>query len=761
MSLFAQKTILFTIQRHASTSPSSSSVCSGRGRKKRKLFNYYGVNERIINLPVIGTSSFSRHQNLVSRRNFHSKVALSEGDVSRTTFSFSERKVRFHQNLVVPISGACSLTESEVYYFKPFMSLFARLFERLKEGRMASMLLPIIGSPPDSSGGMMMASSPMDDFSALTGPSAFSASDTDRDNNEEEDRRIMLQNRRFTLRRKLSTSFDDPQTSMILGVVAQKVREDGEKGKGVNIIKAKEGADTVGGAWLEEHFRKFSTVRISECSEGDADDDKWSVGSSGSSGSGGGGGGKRIRDDIFKLLEKVIEFKGRNVSHITVEQCVKDLCTVYNDTEEADKLKFFNILGASYGVDHLSIVSLANSLSTCQDEQTKLNLEEKLRTALIPKYQWLFSQVGRLDNGVKFLVDLRTDVLEAIEKSTESTTLLKPLNNCLKELIGVWFAVGFLKLERVTWSSPCEMLQKISEYEAVHPMRNWTDLKKRVGSNRRCFVFTHGSMPSEPVVVLHTALTNNIPSSIHKIVTKKRLASLDTENDMMVAEEVEDHDFINTAIFYSITSTQKGLTGIELGNYLIKKVVRELQIEFPKMHQFSSLSPIPGFTKWLIGSLKTAQRNPDNQQLLSSGEIQQLSPVFKSKYSNKDFFDAFLDSMKLNAWYSDNELSTLLEAPLMRLCAQYLYLVKRRGYALDPVAHFHLKNGAVLWRINFNGDVSPRGLTNSCGMMVNYRYFLDDCENNSQNYLEEQIIQISDQVRALVKQNELLFNSNL
>jgi len=231
---------------------------------------------------------------------------------------------------------------------------------------------------------------------------------------------------------------------------------------------------------------------------------------------------------------------------------------------------------------------------------------------------------------------------------------------------------------------------------------------------------------------------------------------VDTESELITADEIEDPDYIDSAIFYSITSTQRGLTGIELGNYLIKRVVRELQIEFPKMHQFSTLSPIPGFTKWLLGSLKTAQRDPGNQQLIFRPEIDSLRPVFERKYPDKEFFGAFLDALKLNSWYSDGELVDLLEAPLMRLCSQYLYLTKRRGYAMDPVAHFHLKNGAVLWRINWQGDVSPRGLTNSCGIMVNYRYFLEDCETNSQIYLEQQTIKTSESVRVLAKENDLI-----
>ncbi|CAL8109982.1 unnamed protein product [Orchesella dallaii] len=624
---------------------------------------------------------------------------------------------------------------------------------------MSLLLDPIIGSPP----------------SALPSPTAIEARDDISALSEGFTRKITV------FRRRLSTSFDEPSgpPSNDQGIrhsgsgehvgplffEFKSVAPKHEKEKVASVAEEEEDDSKDKkvklNAWLARiHEEAKSRGEVgSTSSDGESGDDKGS-----SSNHDGGDDGdsndsknpvvtKRVTEDLFQLLEKVIGFKGRNISHITVEQSVKDLCMIYMDANEEEKLKFFIELAEKYGVDHVYVTTAATNLASCKDYDTKLTLEEKLRGALVPKSQWLFTQIGRLENGVKFLVDLRTDLLDAIGKSEGNNASLKALNNSIRDLLGNWFSIGFLNLERVTWQSSCEMLQKISEYEAVHPMRNWTDLKKRVGPNRRCFVFTHNSMPAEPVVVLHTFLTDHIASSIQKIVTSHRMRMMSLDSDLPMVNTAEDPNFVSTAIFYSITSTQKGLTGIELGNYLIKRVVRELQSEFPKMTQYSSLSPIPGFTKWLIGSLKSAVKDPSNlaQNLLTESEIDALKPIFETYSSDKNFYQVFLDVLNVNTWFTDPRLVKELEKPLMRLCAKYLFVVKRRGYALDPVAHFHLKNGAVMWRLNWLGDESPRGLGQSCGMMVNYRYFLDNCENNSQNYMENQVIQASDQLQHLVK----------
>ncbi|EEB17700.1 malonyl-CoA decarboxylase, putative [Pediculus humanus corporis] len=440
----------------------------------------------------------------------------------------------------------------------------------------------------------------------------------------------------------------------------------------------------------------------------------------------------------ISLLKEVLEYRKKNISSWIVESKVKQLCSFYKCLIKNHRNEFIQVLSKDYAVNHYKVFQLSETLAKCSNisesdaksDAKILKNEDQLRTILTPQYSWLFLNIGKLEKGVKFLVDLRTDVLELIaEKNSEvdSTVELQQLNSTLRDLLSLWFSIGFLQLQRVTWNSPCEMLQKISEYEAVHPVRSWTDLKRRVGPYRRCFVFLHGSMPGEPIVVLHTALCDEIASSMSGIE--------------------EDATCVKAAVFYSISSTQKGLQGIELGNYLIKSVVHELQIEFPQMTQFSSLSPIPNFKTWLIDKVKFAEKGSND--ILLHDEIITLK---KHLNSSSDFWKDFKKILLSNAWAEDKNLVSLLEKPLMRLCARYLFIEKRRGYAFDSVANFHLKNGAVLWRLNWSADLSPRGLGNSCSMMVNYRYFLEDTESNSRAYLENFSIPASEQILNLAEQ---------
>lgn len=462
------------------------------------------------------------------------------------------------------------------------------------------------------------------------------------------------------------------------------------------------------------------------------------------------------------IHEKLEEVLAPTASSVASEKKAQSVCQFYSTLIPQDKSIFLTTLAANYGVDNHKVHQISSSLSSAQDRgvETLLRAQEKLRQALVPRYQALFSQISALDSGVKFLVDLRTDILGLVP-STEGPDVhyLKTMNSCLRDLLTLWFSVGILNLERITWESPCDMVQKISSYEVVHPIRNWLDVKRRVGSYRRCFVFTHNSMPREPLVVLNTALTSGISNSIQSIVQSPQSpsGSGQTEKSPPSESKEEDPECINTAIFYSIISTQKGLQGVELGNYLIKRVVRELQYEYPSITQFSSLSPIPGFRDWLMGRVNSHLHHEDEDDsrrsnLFQPSEVCDLCEALEC--SESSMYKTLKKLLATNAWIQNERTTEAFKRPLIRLCARYLYLEKHRGFALNPVAHFHLKNGAVMWRINWLADVSPRGLTASCGLMVNYRYYLDQTESNSENYMERQTITAAEQVLLLAEQTE-------
>ncbi|KAM4734848.1 LOW QUALITY PROTEIN: malonyl-CoA decarboxylase, mitochondrial [Anableps anableps] len=446
-----------------------------------------------------------------------------------------------------------------------------------------------------------------------------------------------------------------------------------------------------------------------------------------------------MEEILARVAVPLPSYETRDKSPPPPESTSLEFMNFYRGLEKDDKVAFLSKLSQECGVDHKTVSELATKLLDTQrrDQATILQAEDRLRYSLTPRYKQLFSHVSRVEGGVKFLVDLRADLLEILTSKASENPHIRDLNGTLKSLLSEWFSVGLLRLERITWQSPCEILQKISQYEAVHPIRSWTDLKRRVGPYRRCYAFTHAAMPGEPLVVLHVALTEDISDNIQSIV--REFATLDAE---------EDINKITSAIFYSISSTQAGLQGVELGNYLIKRVVRELQSEFPPHAQFSSLSPIPGFSSWLQGLLSQYRKEGRGADLLSEQEWSEVEQAVDCD-PGSPAVDSLRKLIASGEWTRSEKLCHALEPVLMRLCAWYLYGEKRRGFALNPVANFHLQNGATMWRINWRADTSPRGVANSCGLMVNYRYFLKETSTNSALNLQNKAVAASEQVLGL------------
>ncbi|KAG5848538.1 malonyl-CoA decarboxylase, mitochondrial [Anguilla anguilla] len=451
---------------------------------------------------------------------------------------------------------------------------------------------------------------------------------------------------------------------------------------------------------------------------------------------------KTMEEILKRTVAPLPPYETRDKSPPPPESSSVEFMHFYRSLDKEQKLEFLDRLSRDFGVDHKSVSELAAKAVETQlrDLPTVLQVEDRLRYILTPRYRQLFGHISRVEGGVKFLVDLRADMIEIISSKASESPHLRDLNGTLKGLLSEWFSVGLLHLERVTWQSPCELLQKISQYEAVHPVRNWTDIKRRVGPYRRCYAFTHAAMPGEPLIVLHVALTEDISNNIQTIL--REFATVDTE---------EDVNKINSAIFYSLSSTQAGLQAVDLGTYLVKKVVLKLQGEFPHISQFSSLSPIPGFCAWLQGLLSSQRKEGRGAGLLTEQEWREVEEATGSAGGAADSLRKLLAS---GDWARSERLARALEPALMRLCAWYLYGEKRRGYALNPVANFHLHNGATMWRLNWLADSSPRGVSASCGIMVNYRYFLQETNANRAAYLQNKSIAASDQVLGLVSQHQ-------
>ena len=394
---------------------------------------------------------------------------------------------------------------------------------------------------------------------------------------------------------------------------------------------------------------------------------------------------------------------------------------------------FLKLLAYEYGVDEEKLaqtVSRWNELHRHEgeggvDPLSVQQAEAALREALTPPRVRLLSQFNALPQGVKFLVDMRAELVLLAAQDP----VLKALDGDLKRLLISWFDVGFLDLRCITWDAPASLLEKLARYEAVHAIKSWGDIKNRLAPDRRCYAFFHPKMPDEPLIYVWVALVKGMSDDVQKLLEVRR-------------EPLEDPTEADAAIFYSISNAQDGLVGISFGDFLIKRVVEALARDFKQLKTFATLSPIPAFSDWLGRQL--AERGDD---VCLPAERRLLSDVAEDRSPSELL--ATLGEQK--GWYRESDLESALRPCLMRLCADYLFHAKRDKYAANRVAHFHLSNGARMERINWLGDTSAKGLRESYGMMINYRYRSNDIEKNHEAYKGDGRIKTSSAFRALLK----------
>lgn len=370
------------------------------------------------------------------------------------------------------------------------------------------------------------------------------------------------------------------------------------------------------------------------------------------------------------------------------------------DAENLDV--FLNALITQFGAD---VDMLDQAITAYRDEPSAKSIG-KLHRAAESKRQELFRRLNMAPGGTQALVKLREQVLVRLRETPE----LCVVNDDLIHLFSSWFNRGFLELRHIDWQTPANILEKIIQYEAVHEITDWTELRRRIQpSDRRCFAFFHPQMPEEPVIFVEVALTQNLTSEMTDL--------LDSERQPILAEDA------TTAIFYSISNCQFGLKNISFGNLLIKQVVADLQQQLPNLQVFATLSPMPKFAKWLDAELS------DNAATgLSNNDVEVLSQLADPQ------------------WVDDESLA--VKPALMRAAAAYFFNAKRGdGRPVDPVGRFHLGNGARLERINFLADRSTAGLKQSYGMMVNYLYDPASIEENHELYADKVEIVASKQVK--------------
>jgi malonyl-CoA decarboxylase len=332
-----------------------------------------------------------------------------------------------------------------------------------------------------------------------------------------------------------------------------------------------------------------------------------------------------------------------------------------------------------------------------------------LARAADPPRQELLRRMNTAPGGTGALIAMRSDI--AVRLRTEPE--LKLLDADLRHLFGSWFNRGFLELRRIDWQSPAAVLEKLIAYEAVHEIKGWDDLRRRLAPDRRCFAFFHPALPGEPLIFVEVALVEGLATAVQPLLLQ------DTDQDAAGARAAR----ADTAIFYSISNCQDGLRGVSFGNFLIKQVVEELQSEFPRLTRFSTLSPVPGFRRWL------AQQGADR----NNSDIT-VPPTIAS-----------------NGGWRDQAQSETIRCALMQLCATYLTRRPSPGIRIDPMARFHLGNGARLERINWLGNTAPRAIEESFGIMVNYLYDHDTIEDNHEAFVRDGTIVRSRDIDILLE----------
>jgi len=373
-----------------------------------------------------------------------------------------------------------------------------------------------------------------------------------------------------------------------------------------------------------------------------------------------------------------------------------DIITAYRSLASTDRLAFFRGLLQEFDVDRQAILSASERY---REDNSPDSLNTLVKEVEAPR-QKLFRRINMVPEGTGTPVAMRGDLQAALADNPE----LRAVDSDLRHLFISWFNKVFLEMRRINWDTPASVLEKIIRYEAVHQINGWEELRNRLQDDRTCFAFFHPAMPDDPLVFVEVAYTDELPVAIGPLLDKQRQKTIPSLAD--------------TVVFYSISNCHPGLAGVSFGNFLIKQVVEEVRTEHPNIKTFVTLSPVPGFRRWL--------------------EKANLSDIIEP---------ALIDRVRQPV----NQVVTAeVRESLMRLCAHYLLVEKSNGLARDPVARFHLGNGARLHRLHWAADLTSKGKEQSAGIMVNYLYDLDKIEINHEEYFDQGKIAVSKTVSKLL-----------
>ena len=414
-------------------------------------------------------------------------------------------------------------------------------------------------------------------------------------------------------------------------------------------------------------------------------------------------GTRNLIDLCRDLLSESGEAFGTALAHEVVQR--------FEQLDAGGRAQFFRELAAGFGPERDKVSSAYDDWMSTPNAATR----SALMAAIEGRRQRLFRRMNMAPNGTAALVRMRASLLEAIELDGS----LLEVDHDLRHLLSSWFNRGFLEFQKIGWETPADILEKLIAYESVHQVTGWDDLRRRLAPDRRCYAFFHPALPREPLIFVEVALQHGLSRAVGPIL-RSSVGS--------IAEA-------DTAIFYSISNCQKGLRGINFGNFLIKQVVDELRREIPQLSRFSTLSPIPGFRKWLTAI------GPDEIHAALGEKIETLRALADSP-------DVVL-AREFLIEAADEEVPDQIVAELLvRSCAYFLYTMP--GAYADPVAKFHIGNGARLERINPAANNSAKGRTQSFGLMVNYLYEPEQIVANHQNFASRRRVQTSPEIAQLL-----------
>ena len=411
----------------------------------------------------------------------------------------------------------------------------------------------------------------------------------------------------------------------------------------------------------------------------------------------------RRADRLGRLLRTLISERGEASGAAMARRSL----ALYRGLDADGRAHFFASLAREFAPEREAVLAAATAYHR---DPSPVNLATLQRVTEPPR-QEVFRRMNMAPGGTALLLELRRELLDRVK----SDPALAAVDHDLTHLLGSWFNRGFLELRRIDWSTPAAILEKLIAYEAVHEIQGFPDLKRRLERDRRCFAFFHPALPDEPLIFVEVAFVNELPSEVAPILAME--------------SAVGDPRRARCAVFYSITSCQPGLKGISFGNFLIKQVAADLHAELPNLKVFATLSPIPGLRAWVRKAL-AATAEPSGDPTRAALAALAADPA------------AFPPPT--------------LREPLEALAAWYLAREWSEGHAADPVARFHLGNGARLERINWLADTSSKGVAQSFGMMVNYAYDLGDVERNHEEYVNRHRVAASGAVERLAKNAEPL-----